>query len=694
MEYRYQKRVISEYISNIVAAFGRSTAASNAIVEWIGTHGDILGIDLDDEDILIDVKRRRKVRRRRSTISKNGWKQLLSAIQACKQEYKTARPTTFEKNLEELGSYFRLDYTEKRILDLVCRYRSGGPTENLWNDISENGLVDTTGLIAVFLGLSRSKISKKMSTDSQLIKSGLLTKERNLFQGEMHLNVPRRLIDAISPPNSNFDDICKTLIGDPVEAELFWRDFDHIACERDFVADVLKGAIGSKSKGINFLLYGEPGTGKTEICKTISQKLGLTLYCVGSQDEQGDEPSRSERLTQARLSQLLLADKTNTVVLFDEMEDLISSGSNYLSSFIGVSQSTNAGSKVFVNRLLEENPVPTFWTCNNIQNFDPAILRRMTFAFELKTPSASVREQVWHRILKKENVVLKDIEIRRLAKEFKEAPALAANAVKAAKLAGGGFDRIRLAVEGVGKAVRGGIENPPNVQEISPYQEELTNSELDLKKLTAELSNPNTSKNFSLCLFGPPGTGKSAYVKYLAERIGMEILPKRASDLLSMWVGGTEKNIAAAFKEAKSEKAFLLIDEADSMLQDRSNAQHSWEITQTNEMLTWMEAHDFPFACTTNLMGNLDRASLRRFTFKCKFDYLSTNQNQYAFEYFFNNPAPKEIAHFTSLTPGDFVVVKKMAKVLNPDIDGLVDLLRKECEVKPDTSNPIGFISL
>ena len=74
-----------------------------------------------------------------------------------------------------------------------------------------------------------------------------------------------------------------------------------------------------------------------------------------------------------------------------------------------------------------------------------------------------------------------------------------------------------------------------------------------------------------------------------SHRLG--VLHKRTSDLLSMWVGGTEKRIADAFAEARDDQAFLVFDEADSLLADRRGAQRNWEVTQVNEMLTWMESH-------------------------------------------------------------------------------------------------------
>ena len=62
------------------------------------------------------------------------------------------------------------------------------------------------------------------------------------------------------------------------------------------------------------------------------------------------------------------------------------------------------------------------------------------------------------------------------------------------------------------------------------------------------------------------------------------------------------------FEEAKEEGAVLLLDEADSFLQDRASLKQSWEVTQVNELLTQMESFDGLFVCSTNLMDKLDLA--------------------------------------------------------------------------------------
>ncbi len=116
-------------------------------------------------------------------------------------------------------------------------------------------------------------------------------------------------------------------------------------------------------------------------------------------------------------------------------------------------------------------------------------------------------------------------------------------------------------------------------------------------------------------------------------------------------MGGTEQNIACAFAEAREAQAFLVFDEADSLLLERANAVRSWEISQVNEMLTWMEQHPLPFACTTNLADRLDRASLRRFLVKVRFEWLTPAQARLAFRRFFGLAPPAALDGCARLRP-------------------------------------------
>jgi SpoVK/Ycf46/Vps4 family AAA+-type ATPase len=175
--------------------------------------------------------------------------------------------------------------------------------------------------------------------------------------------------------------------------------------------------------------------------------------------------------------------------------------------------------------------------------------------------------------------------------------------------------------------------------------------------------------------------------------MGLEVVQKRASDLMSKWVGDTEKHIAEAFAEARDAGSFLVFDEADSLLADRHSAVRSWEVSQVNEMLTWMESHPLPFACTTNFGEHLDPATLRRFVFKVTLDYLSSEQVEAAFRRFFAASPPPGLARLAALTPGDFAVVRRKADALGQldEPERLAEMLRTEHDAKPGRPRPIGF---
>ena len=100
---------------------------------------------------------------------------------------------------------------------------------------------------------------------------------------------------------------------------------------------------------------------------------------------------------------------------------------------------------------------------------------------------------------------------------------------------------------------------------------------------------------------------------------------------MSKYLGETEQNMAAMFRDATSEKAVLLLDEADSFLQDRRGAQRTYEVTEVNEMLQGMERFAGVFICTTNLLDRIDQAALRRFTFKIRFKPMTSVQRERMF---------------------------------------------------------------
>ena len=206
-----------------------------------------------------------------------------------------------------------------------------------------------------------------------------------------------------------------------------------------------------------------------------------------------------------------------------------------------------------------------------------------------------------------------------------------------------------------------------------------------------------------MLFYGPPGTGKTALARHLAESVRRESLIRRASDLVSPFIGMTERNIAEAFAEAEARGAVLIIDEVDSFLQNREAAVRSWEVTETNEFLTALEACRGFCICTTNLRAGMDPAAMRRFSLKVEFCYAGPAQLRALYASLL---APlletkpdaallEDLCRQKALAPGDFHAVRMQYR-LRPrhsfDHAALVRALLDEQRMKLEgTAKQVGF---
>ena len=198
----------------------------------------------------------------------------------------------------------------------------------------------------------------------------------------------------------------------------------------------------------------------------------------------------------------------------------------------------------------------------------------------------------------------------------------------------------------------------------------------------------------TLCFYGAPGTGKTALAEHIAKALDKPLSVKQASDLMSKYVGETEQKMAAMFREAEAEKAVLLLDEADSFLQDRRGAQRTYEVTEVNEMLQGMERYRGIFICTTNLLDRFDQAALRRFTFKILFKPLLRAQRETMFVVealdgdatLCTEALNSRLAKLDQLCPGDFAAVKRQAEILDSALspDEFMQQLEAEHRIKPE----------
>jgi SpoVK/Ycf46/Vps4 family AAA+-type ATPase len=121
---------------------------------------------------------------------------------------------------------------------------------------------------------------------------------------------------------------------------------------------------------------------------------------------------------------------------------------------------------------------------------------------------------------------------------------------------------------------------------------------------------------------GPPGTGKTMASALIAREAGVELYRVSLSDIVSKWVGETEKNLEKIFRFAEQYNVALLFDEADSLFGARTSvnsASDRYANLETNYLLQRIENFAGMVILTTNFGEAIDEAFERRIRFRIRF---------------------------------------------------------------------------
>jgi SpoVK/Ycf46/Vps4 family AAA+-type ATPase len=121
----------------------------------------------------------------------------------------------------------------------------------------------------------------------------------------------------------------------------------------------------------------------------------------------------------------------------------------------------------------------------------------------------------------------------------------------------------------------------------------------------------------SVLFTGPPGTGKTQAASVLANELGMDLYRVDLAQVVSKYIGETEKNLVALFEQTEEMSAVLLFDEADALFGKRSDARDShdrYANPETQFLLQRIEDYPGIVVLTSNSRDNLDKAFVQRMT--------------------------------------------------------------------------------
>ena len=287
---------------------------------------------------------------------------------------------------------------------------------------------------------------------------------------------------------------------------------------------------------------------------------------------------------------------------------------------------------------------------------DGAIERRLSFHFALRLPDATARHQIWEVHLPPDVPLGDDVDLGALASRFDfDGGTIAKAAAQAAKMAreqaGEGSQTLvtqqhllnscfaqvpeiadDLVVRVQGSHTMADIVLPTEAQKvIHEFLDACRNQSTVLSQwgFGRRLA---TGKGVVAIFDGPPGTGKTFCAEIIASELGRPLHRVNIAEVVSKWVGETQKHIRQVFQQARITHAVLLFDEADSLFSSRVGEARTSQDRQANMEVNLLlqEIERFPGVCilTTNLFGAIDPAMKRRILFRASFDEPTVEQRE------------------------------------------------------------------
>ena len=616
----------------------------------------------------------------------------LSAFKSSLSMVKVDKSLTasFDHNLQLLVEKLELPETCKQILKLCAVATINEGLFAFFDEHLRHWVSDVDIVIAETLGLKVDELTCAV----QLISNTSLFEQRDKSIFGLLLMPYALANNLMKQKATSYHDLLDGLYYQIPTTSLTLNDYPHL--ELSYISEYLKYAVDNKTVGVNILLYGSVGTGKTSLSQVLSRYAKANLIAVkaagGNLYQYTDEINSEQnvahlRLQHYRLMQKLFKPNKFSCLLLDEAEDIFSAYAN--------------GVKVSKDRLhstLVTNALPCVWITNHIDCIPQSAIRRFSYVLNVDVPPKHIKAEILAAPLK--GLWLSQEYKNGLANIPDLAPAHVVNASNIAKA-------LHLTGKNAEQCINHHIEEclsacglPTSVTSYKPEMEfdprfiNLSGSHTKIENVIDTVTNFTGAR---CLLLGPAGTGKSALVHHIADTLSQELITIKPSDVLSKYVGEAEQNIARFFKQASHNDAIIFLDEVDSVLTSRDIVSQQHERQLVNQILVELDRTEQTVFAATNYAKNLDNALLRRFDFKLNFEYLSQKQVLTLYEEKFgkcSTTIKEKLAKLTCLTSGDFAIAVRrdcMSKKPLSDSKNL-DILTTENNRKHQ-SKAIGFVN-
>ena len=397
---------------------------------------------------------------------------------------------------------------------------------------------------------------------------------------------------------------------------------------RDTVGLMLEHPDDAERYGIDWngiLLHGPPGVGKTFFARAIAGEYDLSLMHVSTGDLVASLVGGSARNIEKAFETAL--QNLPCLLFFDEFDSVAHRRDN----------TPDQESRRTVNQLLtslekyrDERQLLVMAATNSIEHLDPAVIRpgRFDRHIRIDLPDAEARRAIFVAELD-DRPAADDIDLGALASRTEGmTPAAIAKIVDTAALevfrdATETGQQLELDSGHLLAAVeRYGGEDRPTVEHWS-WDSLILPEEIkaQLQQLQAVIEDPESAKRFGvdpptgLLLAGPPGTGKTTVAKVLAAQARASYYPISGADVISKWVGDSERNIRQLFDRARANRpSIVFIDEIDAIAGRRGESLgvHDSHVNQLLAEIDGLGGQRGVFVVgATNRPDQLDPALLR-----------------------------------------------------------------------------------